>query len=65
MKSKTPQAGKVSGTGKIYIHRSVYHDHSTKGFRHNIKHKRHDCWRADYRVSEKQPAGTTVTITQE
>lgn len=25
------------------IYTSVWHDSSTKGFRHNIKHKRHDC----------------------
>ncbi|AJA73023.1 TPA: hypothetical protein PWY77_002367 [Mannheimia haemolytica] len=35
------------------IHTSVWHDSSTKGFRHNIKHKRHDCWRADIRIKQK------------
>lgn len=38
---------------KFSIHRSVYHDSSTKGFRHGIKHKRHDCWRADIRIRQK------------
>lgn len=28
----------------------VYHDSSTKGFKHGIKHKRHDCWRGDIRT---------------
>ncbi|WP_240019687.1 hypothetical protein [Mannheimia haemolytica] len=35
------------------IYTSVWHDSSTKGFRHNIKHKRHDCWRADIRIKQK------------
>ena len=34
----------------FYIHCSAYHDGSTKGFRHGIKHTRHDCFRGDIRV---------------
>lgn len=37
----------------LSIYTSVWHDSSTKGFRHNIKHKRHDCWRADIRIKQK------------
>ena len=37
----------------FYIHRSAYHDGSTKGFRHGIKHKRHDCFRGDVRVLQR------------
>ncbi|MEE6042021.1 hypothetical protein ACVND7_11285 [Avibacterium paragallinarum] len=33
-----------------HIHSSAYHDGSTKGFRHGIKHKRHDCFRGDVKV---------------
>ncbi|RZN78180.1 hypothetical protein EC523_00730 [Avibacterium paragallinarum] len=32
------------------VHSSAYHDGSTKGFRHDIKHKRHDCFRGDVRI---------------
>lgn len=35
------------------VRKSVWHDSSTKGFRHGIKHKRHDCWRADIRFMQK------------
>ena len=35
------------------IHSSAYHDGSTKGFRHGIKHKRHDCFRGDVRVFQE------------
>ena len=31
----------------------VYHDSSTKGFRHDIGHKRHDCWRGGIRHMAK------------
>lgn len=37
----------------FYIHRSAYHDGSTKGLRHGIKHKRHDCFRGDVRVLQR------------
>ena len=37
----------------FYIHRSEYHDGSTKGFRHGIKHKRHHCFRGDVRVLQR------------
>ena len=37
----------------MYVQRSVYHDSSTKGFRHGIGHKRHDCWRGDLSYWDK------------
>lgn len=39
--------------GDITIRASAYHDGSTKGFRHGIQHKRHDCFRGDVRIMQK------------
>ena len=43
--------------GTITTHSGVYHDSSTKGFRHGIRHKRHDCWRGDIKIMQKTENG--------
>lgn len=40
-----------------YIRTCIYHDSSTKGFRHGIKHKRHDCWRGEISVWQRGEDG--------
>lgn len=41
----------------MIVTRCVYHDSSTKGFRHGIGHKRHDCWRGDLSYYSKRDGG--------
>ena len=36
-----------------HIRTCIYHDSSTKGFKHGIKHKRHDCWRGEISVFQR------------
>ncbi|HEY9945544.1 TPA: 2,3,4,5-tetrahydropyridine-2,6-carboxylate N-succinyltransferase [Neisseria meningitidis] len=40
-----------------HIRTCVYHDSSTKGFKHGIKHKRHDCWRGEINVFQRGEDG--------
>ena len=42
---------------RTHIRTCVYHDSSTKGFKHGIKHKRHDCWRGEISVFQRGEDG--------
>lgn len=44
------------------IRRCVYHDSSTKGFKHGIKHKRHDCWRGQIDILQRGEGGNLERV---
>ena len=46
----------------IHIRTCVYHDSSSKGLKHGIKHKRHDCWRGEISIWQHDADGKLQRI---